>query len=177
MGISLTEHLELLLTAALLGMVLGAIFDFGRVLRAYFGNGRAFVFILDLLFWIIAAVATYWFFLVYNEGKIRIPVLLAEIGGASVWYATIGRAVIKRVRASSEKVKKRARVFAAAAAKPVKKYSTAAGKEIFQKTKTVGSLFKKDCKDFKIRLKVRGNMMYNLLRLKKKPKSQNNKDE
>lgn len=177
MGISLTEHLELLLTAALLGMVLGAVYDFGRVLRAYFGNGRAFVFILDVLFWIIAAVATYWFFLVFNGGKIRTPVLLAEVGGAALWYFTIGKAIIKKVRASSERVKKRARVVAAAAAKPVKKYSTEAGKEIFQKTRTVGSLFKKDCKDFKIRLKVRGDMMYNLLRLKKKPKSQNNKDE
>lgn len=177
MGISLTEHVILFLTAALLGMVLGAVYDFGRVLRAYFGNGRAFVFILDVFFWIIAAVATYWFFLVFNEGKIRVPVLIAEAGGAGLWYVTIGKAVIKRVRASSERVKKRVRVVAAAAAKPVKKYSTAAGKEIFQKTKTVGSLFKKDCKDFKIRLKVRGNMMYNLLQLKKKPKSQNNKDE
>lgn len=172
MGITLSEHVILLLYAFVLGVMLAAVYDLLRILRTYLGNGRALVFVFDLVFWIAAAFATFWFFLIFNDGKIRLPVMLVGLLGAGLYYVTIGRIVIKKVRESDERVKRNVHKAFIKVKEPTVRVSKAAGKEIFQKTHTAGVLFKKDCKDFKIRFTHCGKMMYNLLQSAKKAKPQ-----
>lgn len=163
MGITISEHVILILSALLLGFILGVIYEVLRIIRTYFGNGRALIFVFDVLFWIIAGVLTYWFFLIFNEGKFRITAFVFEILGALLYYFTVGKVVIKYVRESNARVKKNIKKATIAVAKPVSKYSKVAGKEIMGKSRIVGDLFKKDCKDVNLRLKHGGKVLYNYL--------------
>lgn len=114
----------LIIKAALLGVVLGVIYDVFRFLRisassnvpsgAFFEKIRpkkpiltqrkqkktikigkkAIVFIEDILFFIISAVAEILFFLGLNDGEIRIYCLIFTLIGFILYLLSIGRIVI-----------------------------------------------------------------------------------
>jgi spore cortex biosynthesis protein YabQ len=171
MGISLSGQSGLLITAALLGFVLGAVYDVFRVFRVATRCGRFAVFILDIIYWLICASATFAFILLQNEGKLRILVILSEIAGALLYYYTIGTIVIKKAAVASDMVKRRVRAATTALVRPVRRFGSAAGYKISKKRRTVGSFIKKESKLFKIRLKVHRNMMYNLIQPTNKAKT------
>lgn len=175
MGITLSGQSALLLTAALLGFVLGAVYDVFRVIRVFTRSGRIAVFVFDIIYWLICAAATFAFLLIQNDGKIRALIIVSELAGAALYYYTIGKIVIKRVQAASDRVKRGARAATAAIARPIRKFGSVAGSEISKKGRTCGNIVKKETKLLKIRLKVHNKMMYNLLRSAKKPKNDGNK--
>jgi spore cortex biosynthesis protein YabQ len=171
MEITLTGQSGLLITAALLGFVLGAVYDIFRVLRVVALRGHIAAFLLDIIYWLICASATFIFILLQNDGKLRALLLIAEVLGASLYYFTIGAIVIKRVEAATETVRRQTRAAAVAISRPVRKYGRAAGHKIAKKGRAVGSLLKKENNLLQIRLKVHSKMMYNLIRPTKKPKT------
>ncbi len=170
MGITLSGQTGLLLTACLLGFVLGAVYDIFRVTRAVLRCGWIVIFVQDILFWIFCGCVTFVFLLFYNNGKIRALVIIAEAVGAALYYNTIGVIVIGKVKVYEKKVKRRVRIAAAAAITPVNKISRAAGRQIARGGRKTGSFFKKESNLLKIHLQVQRKMMYNLLRAAKKPK-------
>lgn len=175
MGITLSGQSALLITAALLGFVLGAVYDFFRVIRVFTKSGRVAVFIWDIIYWLICAAATFAFLLIENDGKIRALVIICELCGAALYYYTIGKIVIRKVEAASDRVKRGARAATAAVARPIRKFRRAAGREIEKRSRNCGSFLKKQSKLLKIRLKVHNKMMYNLLRSARRPKKAGNK--
>jgi spore cortex biosynthesis protein YabQ len=171
MGITLSGQSGLLIMAALLGFALGAVYDIFRIIRVFANSGRAAVFVLDIIYWLICAAATFAFLLLQNEGKLRALVIIFEVGGAALYYYTVGVIVIKKAAAASTGVKRRARAAKAAIAKPVYRFGRAAELNISKKGRAAGGFLKKETNLFKIRLKVHHEMMYNLIRPAKKPKS------
>jgi spore cortex biosynthesis protein YabQ len=180
MGISILGQTGLLLSAALLGFALGAVYDIFRIFRVATRSGRVAVFVLDLLYWLICAAVTFVFLLFQNDGRMRALSMLAQIGGAALYYYTIGRLVIKRAAAASVLAKRKARAAANAAAKavagPMGRFGRAAGYKIAKGGRVAGRFIKKEHKLFKIRLKVHQKMMYNLLRSTKKRKASENEE-
>ncbi|MBR6049920.1 MAG: spore cortex biosynthesis protein YabQ [Clostridia bacterium] len=114
----------LIIKAALLGVVLGVIYDVFRILRisasgkapsgAFFEKikpkkplfcrrkpkkerkicGKTLVFIEDVLFFLISAAAEILFFLGLNDGEIRIYCLIFTLIGFVLYLVSIGRIVI-----------------------------------------------------------------------------------
>lgn len=168
MGITLSGQSGLLLAAALLGFVLGAVYDIFRIIRVAARAGRAAVFLLDIIYWLICAAATFAFLLLQNNGKLRAVALIAEVAGAALYYYTIGAIVIKSYTAADAAVKRRVRAMAGAVAQPVSRFSRIVGSEIAKNGRAAGSFVKKESKLLKIRLKVHKKMMYNLIRSTKK---------
>jgi spore cortex biosynthesis protein YabQ len=171
MGITLSGQSGLLITAALLGFVLGAVYDVFRIFRVATRCGRAAVFVLDIIYWLICAAVTFSFLLLQNEGKLRALVIIFEVAGAALYYYTIGVIVIKRAGAVSSGVKRHTRAAAAALARPVRRFGNAAGFKISKKGRWAGSFIKKESKLLQIRLKVHCKMMYNLIQSTKEPKN------
>lgn len=58
---------EALFYAVLLGLALGIVFDFFRLLRLVFSDK----FFFDFLFWIISAICVFCYLLIFNNGSIR----------------------------------------------------------------------------------------------------------
>lgn len=170
MGITISGQTGLLISAALLGFVLGGLYDVFRFIRVATGCGRVALIFLDIIYWLICSVATFIFILLQNEGKIRFLVLFTEALGAGLYYCTIGAIFIKRAEAIDRAVKKHAKQAGRAVMKPVHKYGSAAFARMSSSCKKAYRNIKKDSKLLKIRLKVKSKMMYNLLRPAKKPK-------
>ena len=170
MGISLSGQSGLLITAALLGFVLGAVYDVFRVFRIVTRCGHVAVFVMDIIYWLICSAATFAFILLQNDGKLRTLIIVSEIAGALLYYYSIGTAVVKKTAEASPKIKRHARTATAAIVRPMRRFGSAAGYKISKKGRSAGSFIKKESKLFKIRLKVHRNMMYNLIRSTKKAK-------
>ncbi|MDR1564135.1 MAG: spore cortex biosynthesis protein YabQ [Oscillospiraceae bacterium] len=97
---------NLFLQALLLGAGIGVLYDFFRLLRIILPAKIVLVFIQDVIFWVITAVATFLFMLVQNGGVIRGYLLIAELAGALIYYFTLGALFIGVSRWIAEKIRK-----------------------------------------------------------------------
>lgn len=77
---------EQLFYAVLTGGVLAVLYDFFRFFRIVFNDK----FILDFLFWIIAAFSVYSYMLIFCEGKIRSIVFIFIFIGFALYIMTLG---------------------------------------------------------------------------------------
>lgn len=118
------DSAALMIKAALLGVVLGAVYDVFRIIRLSFSSKtprgafferikpkkplfcfpkrkkagksgkKAIVFIEDVLFFALCAVAEILFFIGLNSGEIRIYCLILSLAGFILYHLTLGKAVI-----------------------------------------------------------------------------------
>lgn len=86
------------LYACLLGVGLGVVFDFFRLLRLIFGGQPFLVFLEDLLFFTLAAGCTLYFSITFCSGWMRIFVLAGEFLGFVIYHFTVGELVIRCLR-------------------------------------------------------------------------------
>lgn len=80
---------ESLFYAVLVGLALGVLYVFLRLFRYVFRDKLFF----DLLFWIISAVVVFCYFLIFNNGAIRVPLIIAVLVGMVLAVLTLGSAV------------------------------------------------------------------------------------
>ena len=79
--------------SAVLGAILGFVYDIIRATRKVGLNSFAAVFIGDMLFWIISAVAVFMFLMAVTNGEIRGYILFSCLSGFIIYLLTLGRAV------------------------------------------------------------------------------------
>lgn len=77
------------LEACLLGFLLGACYDVFRILRLAFPNGRILIFLEDLLYFAVAAVASFSFIVLANGGLLRAFILIGELLGAILYFFSL----------------------------------------------------------------------------------------
>ncbi|MGN1202975.1 MAG: spore cortex biosynthesis protein YabQ, partial [Eubacterium sp.] len=77
---------EALFYAVLVGASLGLLLDFFRLPRLVF-NDRFF---FDFLFWIISAVVVFCYYLIFNNGAIRMIHFLFIFIGFLLYFFTLG---------------------------------------------------------------------------------------
>ena len=73
-----------------LGFVLGLGYEVFRFLRLSFPHGKGVVFIEDILFALLAATATFFFFIRFTDGLFRTYVLFGEGIGFLLYLMTLG---------------------------------------------------------------------------------------
>lgn len=98
-----------LLCCLLLGVILGALYDFFRLLRLCLCTD----FIFDFLFWLISAFSFFTYLLAFNSGEIRAYYFFLCFGGYMLYILTIGRLTLvfelrcaKMIKNRLNKVKK-----------------------------------------------------------------------
>ncbi len=86
------------LEACLLGFLLGACYDVFRILRMAFPNGRVLIFLEDVLYFALAAVASFSFIVLANGGLLRAFVLIGELLGTILYFFTLSLLIMGAAR-------------------------------------------------------------------------------
>ena len=68
---------------------LEACYDVFRILRLAFPNGRILIFLEDLLYFAVAAVASFSFIVLANGGLLRAFILIGELLGAILYFFSL----------------------------------------------------------------------------------------
>lgn len=110
-GIDLSVQIENLMPALGLGFLLGISYDFIRLLRLVFSRGKIFLFVTDMIFTVFCTAASFLLFLGVNDGVIRFYLVLAEITGAALYFATAGQIVCKLFRKISDMLRRVVRLI------------------------------------------------------------------
>lgn len=105
---------ENLFFAFLLGVLLGAVYDFFRLLRYVSGLH----FILDILFWLISAFSVFSYLLIFDNGSIRGIYFFVIFFGLVLYMMSFGYIfknaelkVSKKIKIRLKKVKKKLKSF------------------------------------------------------------------
>jgi len=105
-GTTVTQQTITFLYAVALGILLCAVYDVFRIIRIAFGARHIAVFVEDLIFSLIALILTFVFVITFNNGEVRFFVLIGELLGFTIYYFTVGRAVMKLSKAIINLIKK-----------------------------------------------------------------------
>lgn len=165
MGISVAGQTIDFLLACLFGMALGAFYDVFRIIRVAVRCGKAAIFIQDAVFWLLCALSTFMFLLIESSGQVRFFMIFGELIGATVYYLTLGRAVMKCAAAIISAIKTALRflhkIFGIIFVKPINKLTGALKPKIKKSGDRAEAYCKKQGKVLKLRLQHARKVLYN----------------
>jgi len=95
MILSMPGQAWLFLSTVVAGMVIGLFYDIFRIIRKTTPHRAWVVQLEDVLFWVIATGAMFYFMLQRNFGEIRVFSLLGAAIGAVLYMATLSPVVLK----------------------------------------------------------------------------------
>lgn len=95
MSLFLVEETMLFIKACVLGLFLGVIYDLFRIYRIFVKSKPLNVFIQDILYFTIITIITFMFLLVYNDGRLRMFILIGELMGSVIYFFSISIIVLK----------------------------------------------------------------------------------
>ncbi len=98
MEVYFSQQAAAFLWAVVLGCALGAVYDWFRIGRILWEKGWLTVFLEDLLFSLLAALATAFCFTFTNYGQVRLFLLLGEGLGFFLYRNSVGVLVAKQAR-------------------------------------------------------------------------------
>ncbi len=95
MYISLAQQFQVFFGAIILGAVFGVLYDIFRIIRLMFFKSPVAVFVEDILFWLLVTIITFFFTILFNNGELRLSLIICETLGFLIYYFTLGRLVFK----------------------------------------------------------------------------------
>lgn len=95
----------LFLVFSFTGMLIGILFDFFKVLRKTYKTLDVITYIEDILFWILTGILIIYNIWFFNDGEIRLFMILGIIIGALLYTLTISYFVIKIINFIMSKIK------------------------------------------------------------------------
>jgi len=93
LNVTLTQQLTQFGIAALIGVALGVVYDFFKVLRLIGLNFKIAAFIEDILFFLIATVTMFSYYMQITDGKFRIISLIAAFLGFLIYSLTVEKII------------------------------------------------------------------------------------
>ena len=91
----MNNEFNVFLSFVLIGLIIGFLFDFFRILRRSYKTPDAVTIIEDIIFWITSGILILLGIFVLNEGKIRAYLFLGLIAGIFLYIAVISKYVMK----------------------------------------------------------------------------------
>lgn len=85
----------LFLVFSLTGVAIGILFDFFRILRRSIKTSNLATYIQDILFWILTGIIVLYSIWYFNNGELRIFVLLGLIIGILIYMTTLSSIIVK----------------------------------------------------------------------------------
>lgn len=86
----IVTQIKNIMPAVGLGFVLGIVYLFVRICRAFLSDGRVVIFITDVLFCLVCTLTSFLLFVAVNNGHIRFYLIIAEILGFCTFSFTFG---------------------------------------------------------------------------------------
>lgn len=163
MNVTLIEQLTQFGIAALIGVALGVVYDFFKVLRLIGFDFKAAAFIEDVLFFLIATITMFSYYMQFTDGKFRIISLIAAFLGFLVYSLTIEKVIFFIIKKIYELISK---VLGFIYEKIV---LFAIKKIILKPFRALGKIFKEKILNFfKNLLPKKDKMLYNTKRIHKR---------
>ena len=85
----------LFLIFILVGIIIGLLFDFFRILRRTFKTSDFITYLEDILFWILSGIILIYSIFVFNNGELRAYIFLSIFIGIITYMLTISKYFIK----------------------------------------------------------------------------------
>ena len=85
----------LFLIFILVGIIIGILFDFFRILRKTFETSDLVTYLQDILFWILSGIILIYSIFVFNNGELRAYIFLSIFIGIITYMLTISKYFIK----------------------------------------------------------------------------------
>ena len=85
----------LFLIFILVGIIIGLLFDFFRILRRTFKTSDFITYLEDILFWILSGIILIYSIFVFNNGELRAYIFLSLFIGIITYMLTISKYFIK----------------------------------------------------------------------------------
>lgn len=89
------NQISCLLLFILIGILIGLIFDFFRILRRSFKTNTIITAIEDILFWLISGFILLFAVFILNNGEIRLYMFFSIIFGLYIYLVTLSKILIK----------------------------------------------------------------------------------
>lgn len=98
---------EALFYAFFLGLGFAVFYDLLRLFRLLFGTALVF----DLIFWIVCAIVSFSYLLIFNNGEIRWMYFAALLAGFFLYFLLFGKITLLLEKRIAKKVKIRLKKF------------------------------------------------------------------
>jgi spore cortex biosynthesis protein YabQ len=161
LGIYLAQQTIFFLQAALLGAALGFFYDAFRITRMAIPTSSLVVFIEDVLFFICAAVCTFFFLMQTIHGQVRFFIFIGEAIGALLYFMAISPTIMKISHTIIKVFKSIVRLIIRWIFLPVLKLIRAVILIILKPVFFIAKFIKKTAQKCNYRLKVRSKVLYN----------------
>lgn len=92
---SLTSQLYAFLVTIITGIAIGILFDFYKVIRGLTRPRKAFTYLGDLAFWIIATLVVFFMLLIGNWGEIRFYVVIGVFAGTALYMKFFSKGFLR----------------------------------------------------------------------------------
>ncbi|MCR5485508.1 MAG: spore cortex biosynthesis protein YabQ [Clostridiales bacterium] len=138
--------------------MLGVIYDLFRIIRLTFFPNERFIFLQDIIYAVVCSFASFLFFLVINDGNVRVYEFAGEILGFSVYYFSLGTLVIRISSRIIKFLKQIIRLISAPFAAALRALSHLNNKIISKLQIFIKKIYKKS----NYHLKLYNTMVYNI---------------
>lgn len=113
----LSDQIVVFIRCIGLGVLLGLLYEAFSVLRCLLSDKtRAYV-ICDIAFSLIATVISFFFMILYNDGRVRLNLVVAQLLGGVAFHFSLGRYITQPISVAATKI----RHILSVALRPMKK--------------------------------------------------------
>lgn len=102
----LISQVSIFFRAAGCGIILGILYDAISLVRMLFGERKGVYVFFDTLYFLVAAVISFFFMVLYNSGQVRLNLMLAEGAGAIAFHFSLGRYILQGFASELVRIKK-----------------------------------------------------------------------
>ncbi len=139
------------------GLLTGIWYDLFRIVRMLARPSRAVVFVMDVLCWFLAGIATFYFLLALNNCVLRWYLFVAMAAGFLSWRATGGRLITRFTRRIARLIGAAVRTICAVAGR-IGAVLALPFRWLGRRVRRLGRFFQKFTKNL---LPKRGHLLYN----------------
>ena len=86
---------HLFMTFTVVGIIIGMLFDFFRILRRSFKTKDFITYFEDIFFWIITGIIIIYSMYKFSDGELRLFMVIGICMGATMYFFTISKYIIK----------------------------------------------------------------------------------
>lgn len=98
----LSDQVLMFVSAVGPGVIIGFLYDVIFSFFRAFGNKRIIIISADLCFSILATLFSFFYMVVYNNGIVRLNIVIAHIIGAVAFHFTLGKYISKPIKVVAE---------------------------------------------------------------------------
>ncbi len=154
----LSAQTEIFLLALGFGFILGILYDVFRTFRMIISDSAPFIFLMDILYFLLCTFLVFCFNLTVDGGKIRLYVMLGDLLGWLIYYFSLGEISVRISNAAVSLVRR----AAAAIFKPVSGLVKLLKRLLSKNTLFLKKIIRKFKKKAKYDLQKHRGMVYNL---------------